>query len=559
MMKKADRNEKDINLIKGGQSFYLTLVLCLVVFLSAIALLIAAFNRLISRHDQTLSGEICTLMSEKMNSSIDFMTTSTRGMASVLSAQHFRTPGEIYESLKETKNADFLSVGFVDAFCNVYATKEEREEFDKWKLLETAVAADPISMSAPYRSSVFGQPVITLFSDFDYGNHQRGYMFTTYLLKDLQEIAVTESLGDEIEIWLMDAGSANTIQCAGADEHATGSWTNAYLTLQNINRSDRNVYADWLDRVRNLEDNIGISYSVGDTFYTQYCSKISSLPGWYVVVRIPGNALSATMSAFRTYILLFLAVLLLIVIVLIGNMYRLSKRDNDMLNSLSIHDPLTGVLNRRAFDLAADKWLARGRDCALIFFDIDYFKQVNDRFGHDAGDRLLVEFSDSLKKNFSEEGMISRFGGDEFVVLTNMDDIEAISTSLRQMTDDVHAIDLKDDSRDTKDFTISFSAGAARFPADASALPDLKKCADTALYEIKERGRNGFLWYKDVFADTESQEIIAVRETVDEPSEETSSDNTGREVSSTAGKKVVRKVIKKKVIRKVVKKNPSSE
>ncbi|MCR4807470.1 MAG: GGDEF domain-containing protein [Lachnospiraceae bacterium] len=524
-MSRTKRNENDINLIKGGQSFYLTLILCLVVFLTAIALLIAAFNRLISRHDQKLSGEICTLMSEKMNSSIDFMTTSTRGMASVLSAQHFSTPGEIYESLKETKNVDYLSVGFVDAFCNVYASSAERDEFDKWKLLETAVAADPVSMSTPYRSSVFGQPVITLFADFEYGQHQRGYMFTTYLLKDLQEIAVTESLGDEIEIWLMEAGSANTIQCAGSDEHATGSWTNAYLTMQNVNKGDREIFVEWLDRVRDLEDNIGITYSIGDTFYSQYSSKIASLPGWYVVVRIPGNALSATMSTFRTYILLFLAVLLLVVIVLIANMYRLSKRDNDMLNSLSIHDPLTGALNRRAFDIAAEKWLGRGRDCALIFFDIDYFKQVNDQFGHDAGDKLLVAFSDTLRKNFSDQGIISRFGGDEFVVLTDMDSLESVTRLLELTTDDVHSIDLNDEKHAGKGFMITFSAGAARFPADAGLLPDLKKCADTALYEAKENGRNGYLWYHSIFE---------------------------------AKKKIVRKVIKKKVIKRVVKKTPDA-
>ena len=574
------RNGNDINLIKGGKSFYITLIICLIVFLTAISLLIAAFNRLISRHDQKLSGEICTLMSEKMNSSIDFMTTSTRGMASVLSAQDFDTPAQIYKTLKATDSREFLSVGFIDAFSNVYASEQEMKEFEKWKLLETAIAADPVSMSAPYRSAVFGQPVITLFADFKYGNNRHGYMFTTYLLKDLQQIAVTQSLGDEIEIWLMDAESANTIQCVGADEHATGSWTNAYLTMQNINKSDQPVYEAWLNRIREQEDNIGISYSIGDTFYSQYCSKISSLPGWYVVVRIQGNALSATMSTFRTYILIFLAVLLLVVIVLIANMYRLSKRDNDMLNSLSIHDPLTGILNRRAFDLAAEKWLSRGRGSALIFFDVDYFKQVNDRFGHDAGDKLLVAFSDTLKKNFSEHGIISRFGGDEFVVLTDMDDVESVTSILKQTKDDVHSIDLNDGdsgSNDDKDsdFMISFSAGAARFPQDAGDLSSLKKCADTALYETKEKGRNGYMWFADVFSGTESEEIITITDTINDdiPAADLPDDNFGNDlkltgtpsadqqpvaVSSSAGsvpqKKVIRKVVKKKVIKKVVKK-----
>lgn len=566
------RDEKDINLIKGGRSFYYTLFICLAVFMLAITLLIFAFNRLISRHDQHLSGEICTIMSEKMNSSIDFLTQTTQGMASVLSAQAFMSPDEIYETLKEYPKADYLSVGFIDASGSLYATAEEEAEFNKWNLLDIAREADPVSMSAPYRSSVYGLPVITMFSVFEYGSGLHGYMFTTYMLKELQEVAVTQSLGSDIEIWLMDAGSANIIQCAGADEHATGSWTNAYLTMQNINKEDRPIYNDWLNRIRSLEDNIGISYSVGDTIYSQHCSVISSMPGWYVVVRIPSKALSATMNTFRNYVLVFLAVLLIAVIVLITNMYRLSQRDNEVLNSLSIHDPLTGALNRRAFDLAAEKWLSRGHDCALIFFDIDYFKQVNDRFGHDAGDRLLVAFCDILKTNFSENGMISRFGGDEFVVLTNADIIDSVNTGLKKTTDDVHAINIDDEAYNSGDFTISFSAGAARFPQDADNLSSLKKCADTALYETKEKGRNGYLWFADAFSGPEPEEVITVTDIPGDPLVQTDidagSDNTlikdtlpPQEQTGSAenmgAKKVVRKVIRKKIVKKVVKKVPS--
>ncbi len=578
-MSKTKRDEKDINLIKGGRSFYYTLFICLTVFILAIALLIVAFNRLISRHDQHLSGEICTIMSEKMNSSIEFLTQTTQGMSSVLSAQSFTSPDEIYETLKEYPKADYLSVGFIDASGSLYATAEEKAEFNKWHLLDTAREADPVSMSAPYRSSVYGLPVITMFSVFEYGDGLLGYMFTTYMLKELQEVAVTQSLGSDIEIWLMDAGSANIIQCAGADEHATGSWTNAYMTMQNINKEDRPIYNDWLNRVRSLEDNIGISYSIADTIYSQHCSVISSMPGWYVVVRIPSKALSTTMNTFRNYVLVFLAVLLIAVIVLITNMYRLSQRDNEVLNSLSIHDPLTGALNRRAFDLAAEKWLSHGHDCALIFFDIDYFKQVNDRFGHDAGDRLLVAFCDILKTNFSENGIISRFGGDEFVVLTNADTIDLVNAGLIKATDDVHALNIDNKEHDSGDFMISFSAGAARFPQDADNLSALKKCADTALYETKEKGRNGYLWFTDVFTGPEPEEIITVTDIVEDPLLEIKADteygNTpiqgtlppqeqkdSTKTSSVRGenaetKKVVRKVIRKKIVKKVVKKAPS--
>ena len=100
-----------------------------------------------------------------------------------------------------------------------------------------------------------------------------------------------------------------------------------------------------------------------------------------------------------------------------------------------------------------------------------------------------------LKKNFSENGIIARFGGDEFVVLTDMRSVDEVSSLIIKTADDLSSFRLPDADKEDREFSISFSSGAARFPYDADNLSLLKKCADTALYEVKERGRNGFLWY----------------------------------------------------------------
>lgn len=109
----------------------------------------------------------------------------------------------------------------------------------------------------------------------------------------------------------------------------------------------------------------------------------------------------------------------------------------------------------------------------------------------------MTKFSDVLKKNFSENGIISRFGGDEFVVLTDMPSVDEVSALIKKTADDLWSFSLPADKED-RDFSISFSSGAARFPHDAADLSLLKKRADTALYEVKERGRNGYLWYMDL-------------------------------------------------------------
>ncbi|MCR5356068.1 MAG: sensor domain-containing diguanylate cyclase [Lachnospiraceae bacterium] len=602
MKNKSAKEQREINILKGGNSFYSTLVICLFVFFLSIAALITAFNNLISMHDKNLSGKICTLVTEKMNHSIDSMTQSASSTSHVLSAQGFDSPSQIYEILNEYGKSDYLSIGFLDSDGSMYATDEEKIEFKKWDLKETALRAKPVSMSMPYRSALYGKPVVTVFSQFEYGNEKHGYLFLTYSLGELQKMAATQSLDNDIEIWLMNSESANIIQCAGGDEHAIGSWNNAYLVMQNIDEADRDVYREWIDKTRMGANDIGISYSIGDTLYTQFCSRISSMPGWYVAVRIPSNALSATMSTFRNYVLYFLAVLMLVVVVLITNMYRLSKRENKILTQLSIHDSLTGVLNRRAFDFAAEEKLSHSKGAALIFFDIDYFKQVNDQFGHDAGDRLLVAFSDTLKNNFSDRGIISRFGGDEFVVLTDMSSFGDIAESLVKTTDDVRSINLNDDKHDGPGFMISFSAGAAAYPKDADTLSRLKKCADMALYATKEKGRNGYSWFAPDMADPKANRVIpteagtktaaapvkstpvkpaanavtreqsvkpAVTSVTREKSAKPAVTSVTREkpaaasgaaaqaVSNPSGKKVVKKVVRKVIVKKVVKKKPT--
>lgn len=490
------KKNNEISFFKqDSRSLYATLILCFSFFIVAICVLIFSFNVLITDHDEYLSGQMCTLLSEKVNHSIDSMTDSVAAISKVLSTQDFETPDEIYKTLKNFDQFDYVSVGFVDEDGKIYASLEERAEFEKWELVSSAKKVHPVSISVPYRSSLYGQHVITIFSDFTYGDNKQGYIFTTYPFKKLRDVVTTKSLLNNTGIMLFNAQSANIIECAGEEKQASGSWSNAYLVLQNINEKDRVKYIDAVNRMFNAEDNIGITYNIGKTSYTQYSVALNSMPGWYVLVQIPGDALSKTMHTFRNDVLIFSGVLLALTIFLIANMNRLNKRQNRLLEQLSIYDPLTGVFNRRAFDYAAGTFCSRGKKCTLIFFDIDYFKKVNDRFGHDVGDKLLKAFAGILKRNFEDNGIVSRFGGDEFVVLSGISEKSEIDARLQNAKKDMHELVITEISEEERLNVQNFSAGAALYPSDSNNLSGLKKCADSALYFVKEKGRNGYGWY----------------------------------------------------------------
>ncbi|WP_298951305.1 PleD family two-component system response regulator [uncultured Methylobacterium sp.] len=160
---------------------------------------------------------------------------------------------------------------------------------------------------------------------------------------------------------------------------------------------------------------------------------------------------------------------------------------------LAVTDGLTGLHNRRYLDshlagVFAEPAL-RGRPVSLLLLDIDRFKSINDRFGHDAGDEVLRDFADRIRAHTRGIDVVARFGGEEIVVVvpdTGLDGARQVAERIRERVETVpFAI-----HRGTRSVDVTVSIGVAtRQPGDTSAL-DLMKRADTALYRAKEDGRN---------------------------------------------------------------------
>ena len=124
-------------------------------------------------------------------------------------------------------------------------------------------------------------------------------------------------------------------------------------------------------------------------------------------------------------------VMTIVTAIIVTMLYRRDK----FIENLSLRDPLTGISNRRQFDLDIQQEVLRSRrtqqGVGLIFFDLDEFKEINDKYGHKEGDNVLIKFAQRLS-SFTRKGTdyCYRFGGDEFaVLLTNIDNDEIINTS----------------------------------------------------------------------------------------------------------------------------------
>ncbi len=160
----------------------------------------------------------------------------------------------------------------------------------------------------------------------------------------------------------------------------------------------------------------------------------------------------------------------------------------------AVHDSLTSLPNRDRFRKTVERQMLDQPDRSfwLLMCDIDKFKLVNDIYGHDVGDAVLVEFANFVKGVLGDDVIISRLGGDEFSILIDhrSDETLAASTLERLISKEVFEIKVGD-----QNLQVGFSAGAAQYPGDAHSYKYLLRCADLALLRSKSNGAGRIDFY----------------------------------------------------------------
>ena len=173
---------------------------------------------------------------------------------------------------------------------------------------------------------------------------------------------------------------------------------------------------------------------------------------------------------------------------------------------LSVTDETTGLYNRRHFQqISQIEWkraIRFNRPLSVVMIDIDHFKAYNDTHGHPQGDVALRTISQTMKRNLREVDLLSRFGGEEFIVLlpdTDKHGAIAVAEKLRAL---VEQLNLKT----TEKQRLTISAGIANFPDDVTNADDMVDHADIALYRAKEEGRNLVVCFKPPVDNPETPE-----------------------------------------------------
>jgi diguanylate cyclase (GGDEF)-like protein len=220
-------------------------------------------------------------------------------------------------------------------------------------------------------------------------------------------------------------------------------------------------------------------------------------------------------------------VVALLVLLMALRMRRLMQRDNEHLDKLeqahielkakeaqahhlAYHDVLTGLPNRARFNDRADQALLRarhGEEMVILLLDLDRFKNVNDRFGHLAGDELIQEVAKRLSRELEESDAVARLGGDEFAILLHGKDLEGgVEKTLDRILDALHLpYEIFGNQAH-----VGVSIGVAPAPACGTDRTDLMRKADIALYRAKDEGRDCYRFFT-----AEMDETVQLRATLE--------------------------------------------
>lgn len=196
---------------------------------------------------------------------------------------------------------------------------------------------------------------------------------------------------------------------------------------------------------------------------------------------------------------------------LIATLRDISERQRNelRLRQLALHDDLTGLKNRWGLRESMTKELEEHAEFCVIFLDLDGFKQLNDAAGHEAGDAGLVRVAKILRDRFEPQGIVTRWGGDEFVVLVPHLTSEGCKHICEDLIVEIEADVVKVQHTE---LSLSASVGIARFPEHGNTTENLIQNADAAMYQAKTNGKRQVFIYQPGLTESMKERVSMVSE-----------------------------------------------
>ena len=464
-----------------------------------VAIVVADFysiNGMISNYNSEQATMVTKLLVNNVNSKLNDLIEQVEQVSSVVLLSDSSNKDKLNNLVQYQKGGMVGSIGYFNDFMDFSSDVAARNDLAKHNYIHQAVENADTYITDPYRSSITGQYVITVFVPVYDGDTRVGTVHADIDLDKIASFADTEGLGFNVKVCILNSKSLNYIACNDSVDLLTGNWYSLLLTKEEMSFKEPNEYTNFLKEINSEVDNGILRYSRNGKEYTLGYANINKMINWYLALSIENDELSDTFTLFSNMLSKYMFVLFGITLIYAIGIVIMELIQRRNFQKLCNEDAMTGLYNKRTFTYLVKEYMESGNALdagTLVFVDVDDFKKYNDNYGHLNGDIVLKSFAKALSDQFSKEGYVGRYGGDEFVVFVKeAHDKEQISKQFMKVREVLSSIELEGFGN----VPASFSAGAANYPSDAIEYEELCNAADNALYKVKESGKGKLYWYK---------------------------------------------------------------
>lgn len=418
----------------------------------------------------------------------------------LISQEHLDMLASIYESTDLERTALIEPDGTAHYDNGVVKNVSHRRYF-KDAINGQQTLSDPLESSVDQETRVvLGVPI------YDKNQQVIGVLGASYNVTTLSHMLFDDLFDGEGDTLIVtQTGKIITYEDGNANKKQIEYGDNLFTYYAEKNKKQENTLGQVQDDFLSNESGF-IRLCLDNTqtkdYYMTYMSI--GMNDWMLCYIVPVKAAQKSYAFIREYEMIFMLAFCVLVSILVIYIVRKNNREKVKILEAAQRDALTGLYNKDHTQKFIEQILQKeSGPHGFVILDIDYFKSVNDSYGHLVGDKVLSMLGKFLESQFREDDIVGRIGGDEFVILMrNISDRDKAEQRIHNLLKNLP--EMKIEEMDNRGITIS--VGVALAPDNGNSFIELYRHADQALYETKRVGRNGYSIYNPNWTENVTEE-----------------------------------------------------
>ena len=429
-----------------------------------------------------------------LKSVLDIQFNYLSGMASYMGEKddiQCRENKKLARSVVKEQDLDLIAL--IDSEGNAYYNNGVRKSVKNREYFKRAMQGEKV-MSSPVESKVDGKTKVILVVPVYKDGKVYGVLGASYNVGALNQM-LFDDIYDGIGFSMIIDSSGKIISCdSGKSYRKIEINDNVYDFYVKSGEVSKKNMAQAKKNIKNQKSGILVLGEKKEVRYLAY--EPLKINDWMLCYMVPQRKAQEGFQFIRSREMLLFAIIGVGVLTFILLLLQRTSVRQKKMREIASRDGLTQLYNKVGTENLINQWLHSEDSKAggvMLMMDVDYFKQINDTYGHAVGDRVLYKVGYLLKSSFRENDVVGRIGGDEFLIF--MAGVTSEEFAIRRMESlQQYLRELPMD--ELKGHPLTCSMGAAFMPKDGTEFEELYKHADEALYKTKRNGRDGFSIYQ---------------------------------------------------------------